>query len=153
VLDSEISSSRNGLSCGHRSRQLEEERRQLPTWSAKDALIQQIREHATVVVVGETGSGKTTQIPQYLLRAGLARGSMIACTQPRRVAAVTVARRVAEEMGVVLGQEVSANGTYAPATISAARATISAASGEFYQMHKQLAGRMWAAEPAGVCSS
>jgi HrpA-like RNA helicase len=75
-------------------------------WSAKEQLIAEAEQHNTLVVVGETGSGKTTQIPQYLLTAGLAKGSMIACTQPRRVAAVTVARRVAEEMGVELGKEV-----------------------------------------------
>lgn len=60
-----------------------------------------------MVIVGETGSGKTTQIPQLLLRAGMAAQGCIACTQPRRVAAITVARRVAEELPCSLGQDVS----------------------------------------------
>ncbi len=56
--------------------------------------------------MGETGSGKTTQITQYLMEAGYTRKGIIGCTQPRRVAAVAVAKRVAEEMGVDLGQQV-----------------------------------------------
>jgi HrpA-like RNA helicase len=76
-------------------------------WGARDALIAEARAHHTLIVVGETGSGKTTQIPQLLLEAGLAgQRGLIGCTQPRRVAAVTVARRVADEMGVQLGQQV-----------------------------------------------
>jgi ATP-dependent RNA helicase DHX8/PRP22 len=59
-----------------------------------------------LVVVGETGSGKTTQLTQYLLSAGYAARGIIGCTQPRRVAAMSVAKRVAEEMGVRLGAEV-----------------------------------------------
>ena len=63
-----------------------------------------------MIVVGETGSGKTTQLTQYLLEAGYADkrngGKIIGCTQPRRVAAVSVAKRVAEELGVRLGQDV-----------------------------------------------
>jgi len=59
-----------------------------------------------VVIVGETGSGKTTQLAQYLFEEGYARDGMIGCTQPRRVAAVSVAKRVSEEMRVPLGEEV-----------------------------------------------
>ena len=82
---------------------LEAERRQLPVWTARDALLAEVRAARALIVVGETGSGKTTQIPRMLMEAGLARGCMVACTQPRRVAAITVARRVAEEMGVAIG--------------------------------------------------
>ena len=73
----------------------------------REPLLYLLECHATVIVVGATGSGKTTQIPQYLAEAGWAdAGRCVACTQPRRVAAQTVAVRVAEEMGCRLGAEV-----------------------------------------------
>ncbi len=73
----------------------------------REGLLYLLECHATVVVVGATGSGKTTQIPQFLAEAGWAdAGRCVACTQPRRVAAQTVAVRVAEEMGCRLGAEV-----------------------------------------------
>ena len=79
----------------------------LPVWQAKDDFVKLLADHQTIVLVGETGSGKTTQIAQFIADAGYAsKGGIIACTQPRRVAATTVARRVAEEMGVRLGEEV-----------------------------------------------
>lgn len=82
-------------------------RRDLPVWQAKEEFVNMIHGHQTTVLVGETGSGKTTQIPQFIGEAGYtANRKMVACTQPRRVAAMSVARRVAEEMDVVLGEEV-----------------------------------------------
>lgn len=81
-------------------------RESLPVWSAREKFLAEVQKNKTLVLVGETGSGKTTQIPQFLYEAGYAKKGAIACTQPRRVAAVTVARRVAEEMGVKLGAEV-----------------------------------------------
>lgn len=90
-----------------RRQALEAERKELPVWAARDALLSEVRANRALIVVGETGSGKTTQIPRMLMEAGLARGGMVACTQPRRVAAITVARRVAEEMGVPIGGTVS----------------------------------------------
>ena len=64
-------------------------------------------EHQILIVQAETGSGKTTQLPQYLHEAGYTRNGMkVACTQPRRVAAMSVAARVAEEVGVRVGNEV-----------------------------------------------
>ena len=62
--------------------------------------------HQTIIVAGDTGSGKTTQLPKILLRAGFGRKGMIGHTQPRRLAAMSVARRIAEELGVELGAEV-----------------------------------------------
>lgn len=81
-------------------------RRSLPVWQQRTQLLQMLEENHTVVLVGETGSGKTTQVPQFCAEAGWAEQKMVACTQPRRVAATSVARRVAEEMDVQLGEEV-----------------------------------------------
>ncbi|XP_051138871.1 pre-mRNA-splicing factor ATP-dependent RNA helicase DEAH10-like isoform X3 [Andrographis paniculata] len=70
-------------------------------------LLEEVSNNDTLIIVGETGSGKTTQLPQYLFNGGFCRnGGTIGITQPRRVAAVTVAKRVAEECGVTLGQKV-----------------------------------------------
>ncbi|KAL9617841.1 MAG: hypothetical protein Q9160_007391 [Pyrenula sp. 1 TL-2023] len=86
---------------------IEETRKSLPIYGFRDEIIQAVAEHQILVIVGETGSGKTTQIPQYLHEAGYTKGNMrIGCTQPRRVAAMSVAARVAEEMGVKVGNEV-----------------------------------------------
>lgn len=65
-----------------------------------------ILQNQVLIVVGDTGSGKTTQMTQYLAEAGYADRLKIGCTQPRRVAAMSVAKRVAEEVGCRLGQEV-----------------------------------------------
>ncbi|XP_012570929.1 pre-mRNA-splicing factor ATP-dependent RNA helicase DEAH1 [Cicer arietinum] len=85
---------------------LQEERKKLPIYHYRDELLQAVQDHQVLVIVGETGSGKTTQIPQYLHEAGYTKHGMIACTQPRRVAAMSVAARVAQELGVKLGHEV-----------------------------------------------
>lgn len=79
----------------------------MPAYDAKDKLLSLMAEYQTIILVGETGSGKTTQIPQFLIEAGYAnKNKCIACTQPRRVAAMSVAQRVSEEMDVNLGEEV-----------------------------------------------
>lgn len=65
-----------------------------------------IQDNRIVIIVGETGSGKTTQLTQYLREEGYAKYGIIGCTQPRRVAAVSVAKRVADEMGCELGSSV-----------------------------------------------
>lgn len=86
---------------------IEETRKSLPIYQFRDEIIQAVHDHQILIIVGETGSGKTTQIPQYLHEAGYTKNGMkIGCTQPRRVAAMSVAARVAEEMGVKLGHEV-----------------------------------------------
>lgn len=86
---------------------IEETQKSLPVYKFRDDLIQAIKDHQVLIVEGETGSGKTTQIPQYLYQAGFTdEGKKIGCTQPRRVAAMSVAARVAEEMSVKLGNEV-----------------------------------------------
>ncbi|KAK4841951.1 hypothetical protein QYF36_013139 [Acer negundo] len=84
-----------------------QQRKSLPIASVEKRLADEVRKHDILIIVGETGSGKTTQLPQFLFQAGFCRdGKVIGITQPRRVAAVTVAKRVAEESGVQLGQRV-----------------------------------------------
>ncbi|TDH68582.1 hypothetical protein CCR75_000973 [Bremia lactucae] len=83
-----------------------EQRESLPVFKLKRQLMQAIAENQILVVIGETGSGKTTQMTQYMAEMGLTSTGIIGCTQPRRVAASSVAKRVAEEFGCALGQEV-----------------------------------------------
>ncbi|KAM0053933.1 putative RNA helicase [Helianthus debilis subsp. tardiflorus] len=89
-----------------------EKRKTLPVWHQKEEFLKALRENQTLILVGETGSGKTTQIPQFVLEAvelesaDKRRKFMVGCTQPRRVAAMSVSRRVAEEMDVTIGEEV-----------------------------------------------
>ncbi|RKF72286.1 Pre-mRNA-splicing factor ATP-dependent RNA helicase-like protein cdc28 [Golovinomyces cichoracearum] len=86
---------------------IEETRKSLPIYSYREQFLAAIAEYQVLVIVGETGSGKTTQLPQYLHEAGYTKnGLKIGCTQPRRVAAMSVAARVADEMGVKVGNEV-----------------------------------------------
>lgn len=87
-------------------KKIDAQRKSLPVYSCRDELMQLIDENSVVIVVGETGSGKTTQLTQYLYEEGYANNGCIACTQPRRVAATSVAHRVAQEMNVDLGAEV-----------------------------------------------
>merc|ERR1719284_1070734 len=83
-----------------------EQRQSLPIYKLKDELVKAINDNQVLIVVGETGSGKTTQMTQYMAECGFAARGKIGCTQPRRVAAMSVAKRVAEEFGCRLGQEV-----------------------------------------------
>ncbi|KAL7605422.1 hypothetical protein Lser_V15G14609 [Lactuca serriola] len=86
-----------------KSKSLSQQRQYLPIFSVRDELLQVIRENQVVVVVGETGSGKTTQLTQYLHEDGYTTNGIVGCTQPRRVAAMSVAKRVGEEMETELG--------------------------------------------------
>lgn len=72
---------------------------ELPIAERRSEIVEAIRSHQVLVITGETGSGKSTQIPKMCLEAGQGRERLIGCTQPRRIAAITLAQRVAEELG------------------------------------------------------
>ena len=86
-----------------KTKTIKEQKESLPIFSVKEELLNIIRDNKVTIIVGETGSGKTTQLTQYLYENGYAKYGIIGCTQPRRVAAVCVAKRVSEEMGTELG--------------------------------------------------
>ncbi|KAL8840704.1 MAG: hypothetical protein Q9170_001222 [Blastenia crenularia] len=88
------------------SMSIKEQRESLPVYKLRKQLLEAVKENQLMIVVGDTGSGKTTQLTQYLAEGGFANNGIIGCTQPRRVAAMSVAKRVAEEVGCKLGQEV-----------------------------------------------
>ncbi|PKI84174.1 RNA helicase [Malassezia vespertilionis] len=85
------------------TKSLREQRQYLPAFASRDELMSVIRENQVVVVIGETGSGKTTQLSQFMHEDGYTKYGLIGCTQPRRVAAMSVAKRVSEEMETELG--------------------------------------------------
>jgi len=78
----------------------------LPIFRKKEEIVRAVQDHPVVIVSGETGSGKSTQIPKMCLEAGRGIAGRIGCTQPRRIAATTIARRIAQEMGEDLGDSV-----------------------------------------------
>ncbi|KAF2224944.1 pre-mRNA-splicing factor ATP-dependent RNA helicase prp16 [Elsinoe ampelina] len=92
-----------GQSDFSRSKSLREQREYLPAFAVREDLLRVIRDNQVIIVVGQTGSGKTTQLTQFLYEDGYGKSGLIGCTQPRRVAAMSVAKRVAEEMEVKLG--------------------------------------------------
>ena len=85
---------------------IRQQRESMPIFDLRDRLIEAVRKHSVLIAVGETGSGKTTQITQYLAEAGFSSNGVIGCTQPRRLAALSITKRVAEEVGCSIGQEV-----------------------------------------------
>ncbi|BGP19693.1 hypothetical protein JCM10213_001871 [Rhodosporidiobolus nylandii] len=90
-----------------RAQSIDEVRKSLPVYQWREQFLDAVANYQVLVIEGETGSGKTTQLPQYLYEAGYCKdGKKIGCTQPRRVAAMSVAARVAEEVGCRVGQEV-----------------------------------------------
>ncbi|CAK4031706.1 pre-mRNA-splicing factor ATP-dependent RNA helicase cdc28 [Lecanosticta acicola] len=95
------------LAAERKAKTIEEKRKTLPVYQYRQTFLDAVREYQILIVVGETGSGKTTQLPQYLYEDGYCKdGKKVGCTQPRRVAAMSVATRVAEEIGVKVGNEV-----------------------------------------------
>jgi ATP-dependent helicase HrpA len=78
----------------------------LPITAQKDAIIRAVQEHPVVIVSGETGSGKSTQLPKFCLAAGRGADGKIGCTEPRRIAATSIAARIADELGETPGQTV-----------------------------------------------
>lgn len=105
-VDGETSSKAGAVSDFAKTKTLREQREYLPVFAVRQKLLSIVSDNQVVVVVGETGSGKTTQLTQYLHEHGYTKRGLIGCTQPRRVAAMSVAKRVAEEMNVKLGEEV-----------------------------------------------
>uniref|UniRef100_A0A673C5N8 RNA helicase n=1 Tax=Sphaeramia orbicularis TaxID=375764 RepID=A0A673C5N8_9TELE len=83
----------------HRSSEIQEARLKLPVLAEEQVIMEAVKENPAVVICGETGSGKTTQVPQFLYEAGYASG-IIGITEPRRVAAVSMSQRVAKEMNL-----------------------------------------------------
>ncbi|EDQ91715.1 uncharacterized protein MONBRDRAFT_19544 [Monosiga brevicollis MX1] len=96
----------NATSHFARTKTIKEQRQYLPIYAVRQELLNIIRDNQVIIIVGQTGSGKTTQMTQYLYEAGYGDFGTIGCTQPRRVAAMSVAKRVSEEMGVELGKQV-----------------------------------------------
>ena len=90
------------------------QRKRLPAWSKRAELLEAVRANQVVIVAGETGCGKTTQLPQFILDDAIARGEggrcSLICTQPRRISATSVASRVAQERGEKLGAKGSSVG-------------------------------------------
>ncbi|KAK9366717.1 pre-mRNA splicing factor ATP-dependent RNA helicase prp16 [Lipomyces kononenkoae] len=93
----------SGASSFSQEKSIREQRESLPAFAVREELLKVIRDNQVVIVIGETGSGKTTQLTQFLYEDGYGKRGVIGCTQPRRVAAMSVAKRVSEEMNVELG--------------------------------------------------
>ncbi len=106
LINNEVSNSVDQMNLREMSKSIRQQRESLPAFSCRSNLLKIIRENQVIVVVGETGSGKTTQLTQYLHEDGYSKFGVIGCTQPRRVAAMSVAKRVSEEFGCTLGTNV-----------------------------------------------
>lgn len=105
-----------------RSKSMKQQRQFLPIYAIREDLMTVIRENQVVIIVGQTGSGKTTQLTQYMHEEGYSDLGMIGCTQPRRVAAMSVAKRVSEEMNCELGTTVGYSIRFEDVTSSEVRA-------------------------------
>lgn len=91
-------------------------RMKLPVYMVKNRLLEEVKKNETMILIGETGSGKTTQIPQLIHEQRIEGGGAIAVTQPRRVAAITIALRVAAEMNTEVGSVVGYSVRFEDAT-------------------------------------
>ncbi|KAL9647128.1 hypothetical protein ABK040_004844 [Willaertia magna] len=110
LLQQDIMIKKRAEKMENKKQSIQELRKTLPIYKMRDDLMKAVRDNQVIIIVGETGSGKTTQLTQYLYEEGYTKGGKkIGCTQPRRVAAMSVASRVAEEMGVKIGEEVGYN--------------------------------------------
>lgn len=87
-----------------RDPEIQAARLKLPVVAEEQVIVEAINENPVVIVTGETGSGKTTQVPQFLYEAGYAREKLIGVTEPRRVAAMSMSKRVGEEMNLTGGE-------------------------------------------------
>ena len=112
------------------TKSVKQQRQYLPAFAVREELLRVIRDNRIVVIVGETGSGKTTQLTQYLYEDGYGKNGMIGCTQPRRVAAMSVAKRVSEEAGTPLGDVVGYSIRFEDVTSS--KTVIKCKSGYFF---------------------
>ena len=92
----------------------------LPIYAKRRVIVDAVWKNQVVILIGQTGSGKSTQIVQYLYNSGMSRNGIIACTQPRKVAAISLAKHVSTEMsvrlGTTLGYKIDASGKYCPET-------------------------------------
>ncbi|TDG44900.1 hypothetical protein AWZ03_008708 [Drosophila navojoa] len=100
---------------------IDQERKALPVYHCRQRILKELEANDTLLIMGETGSGKTTQIPQFLLQAGYANSGIIGITQPRRVAAITIAKRVAQELGSNVGDTVGYTVRFEDATTERTR--------------------------------
>ena len=98
---SEIASSWNAKSSGSSYRAMLESRKKLPIWAFKEELLQSFQNNQAVIVCGETGCGKSTQVPAFILENELSHGRYckVMCTEPRRISAISLAHRVNQELG------------------------------------------------------
>ncbi|HVP91576.1 MAG TPA: DUF3418 domain-containing protein, partial [Terriglobales bacterium] len=106
ALESRLDASAEACRRRARSRPALSYPRELPITARKDDIVEAIRANRVVIISGETGCGKSTQIPKMCLEAGRGVAGLVGCTQPRRIAAVTIAYRIAEELGEELGRSV-----------------------------------------------
>src|SRR5690349_21252720 len=97
---------------------------ELPVSARREDIAEAIRDHQVVIVAGETGSGKTTQLPKICLELGRGDGRLIGHTQPRRIAARSVAERIAEELGTVLGDVIGYQVRFTDKTSAAGRVKV-----------------------------